>query len=96
MRITREYVGQVGHLSRLALTDEEKDRLTTHLNAILEHFERLQELDTTHVQPTAHSIPMENVFRADTPRPGLSPVEATAGAPEAADDMFVVPRIVET
>ena len=47
MRITREYVGQVGHLSRLALTDDEKERLASHLNAILTHFERLQELDTT-------------------------------------------------
>jgi aspartyl-tRNA(Asn)/glutamyl-tRNA(Gln) amidotransferase subunit C len=96
MRITREYVGQVGHLSRLALTDDEKERLTTHLNAILEHFERLQELDTSEVAPTAHSIPMENVFRDDTPRLCLTPEEATAGAPESADDMFVVPRIVET
>ena len=95
MRITREYVGRVGHLSRLALTDEEKDRLTTHLNAILEHFERLQELDTGQVPPTAHSIPMENVFRDDAPRLCLTPDEATAGAPESADDMFVVPRIVE-
>lgn len=96
MRITREYVGQIGHLSRLALTDAEKDRLTTHLNAILAHFERLQELDTSQVPPTAHSIPMENVFREDTPRFCLTPQEATAGAPESADDMFVVPRIVET
>ena len=96
MRITREYVGQVGHLSRLALSDEEKDRLTKHLNVILEHFERLQELDTTDVPPTAHSIPMENVFRDDAPRPCLTPAEATAAAPDSADDMFVVPRIVET
>ncbi|NLC58765.1 MAG: Asp-tRNA(Asn)/Glu-tRNA(Gln) amidotransferase subunit GatC [Armatimonadetes bacterium] len=96
MRITSEYVGQIGRLSRLALTDAEKERLTTHLNAILAHFERLQELDTTQVPPTAHSIPMENVFRDDTPRPGLTPAEATAAAPESAEDMFVGPRIVET
>lgn len=96
MRITREYVDQIGHLSRLELTDEEKDRLTTHLNAILAHFERLQELDTSQVPPTAHSIPMENIFRDDAPRPGLTPSEATAGAPQVQDDMFVVPRIVET
>lgn len=96
MRITSEYVGRVGHLSRLALSDEEKDRLTTHLNAILEHFERLQELDTSDVAPTAHSIPMENVYRDDEARLCLTPEEATAGAPEASADMFVVPRIVET
>ncbi len=96
MRITKEYVDQVGRLSRLALADDEKERLTTHLNAILEHFERLQELDTSAVPPTAHSIPIENVFREDTPRLCLTPEEATAGAPESADDMFVVPRIVET
>ena len=96
MRITREYVGQVGHLARLALTDEEKDRLTTHLNAILAYFERLGELDTSQVPPTAHSIPMENVYHEDQPRLCLTPEEATVAAPEAAEDMFVVPRIVET
>lgn len=96
MQITREYVGQIGHLSRLALTDDEKDRLTAHLNGILAYFERLQELDTSQVPPTAHSIPMENVFQGDEPRYCLTPEEATAAAPEAADDMFVVPRIVET
>ncbi|MDH7571399.1 MAG: Asp-tRNA(Asn)/Glu-tRNA(Gln) amidotransferase subunit GatC [Armatimonadota bacterium] len=96
MRITKEYAGQVARLSRLALTEEEEERLTRHLNDILAYFERLQELDTTHVPPTAHSIPMENVFRADSPRPGLAPEEATAGAPEAQENMFVVPRIVET
>lgn len=95
MRLTPETIAQIGHLARLALTEEEKECLAVHLNTLMAYFERLQQLDTTHVPPTAHSIPMSNVFREDVPRPSLTPEEATAAAPEVADDRFVVPRIVE-
>ena len=96
MILSREQVEQVAFLARLELTDDEKDRLTGHLNRILEHFQKLQELDTADVEPTSHVIPVENVFRPDSVRPSLPPEEVLANAPEAQVDCFAVPRIVET
>lgn len=94
--LSREQVEQVAFLARLELTDEEKDRLTGHLNQILENFEKLQELDTSAVEPTSHVIPVENVFREDKSRPSLTVDEVLANAPEEQDGCFAVPRIVET
>ena len=96
MKLSKEEVGHVAWLARLELTDEEKVRLTGHLNQIMAHFEALQKLDTDDVEPTSHSIPVENVFREDITGPCLSPEEALSNAPEARDDYFVVPQVVET
>ena len=62
---------------------------------ILEHVERLQELDTTDVEPTSHAIPMQNVFRADEVRPSLPRDRFLSEAPDAREGYFVVPRVVE-
>jgi len=94
--LSREQVEQVAFLARLELTSEEKDTLTDRLNQILENFTKLQELDTDAVEPTSHVIPVENVFREDKTRPSLSVEDVLSNAPEAQDDCFAVPRIVET
>src|SRR5438045_5560446 len=94
-KLTLEQVEHVALLARLELTPEEKTRLTGELNVILDHFERLQELDTSHVEPTSHAIPMQNVFRADEVRPSLPRDPFLAEAPDAREGYFVVPRIVE-
>ena len=96
MILTRDDVAQVAYLARLELTDDEKDNLTEHINNLLQHFARLQELDTDAVEPTSHVIPVENVSREDRSRPSLSPEEVLANAPESQDNCFAVPRIVET
>ncbi|MDO8586431.1 MAG: Asp-tRNA(Asn)/Glu-tRNA(Gln) amidotransferase subunit GatC [Armatimonadota bacterium] len=96
MILSREDVSQVAFLARLELTDEEKDKLTGHINNLLQHFAKLQELDTDAVEPTSHVIPVENVFREDKARPSLPPQDVLANAPESQDDCFAVPRIVET
>ena len=96
MILSREQVEQVAFLARLELTSEEKDTLTDRLNQILENFTKLQELDTDAVEPTSHVIPVENVFREDKTRPSLSVEDVLSNAPEAQDDCFAVPRIVET
>ena len=87
-----EYVAQ---LARLALSDEEKQRLTEQLNAILTYMEQLNEVPTEGVEPTAHVLDLVNVFRDDTVRQTLSADAALANAPETAHHFFVVPRIVE-
>ena len=94
-KLTLEQVEHVALLARLELTPEEKNRLTVDLNVILEHFERLQKLDTTDVEPTSHAIPMQNVFRADEVRPSLRPDSFLSEAPDAREGYFVVPRVVE-
>ena len=94
-KLTLQQVEHVALLARLELTPEEKTKLTEDLNVILEHFERLQELDATGVEPTSHAIPMQNVFRADEVRPSLPREAILAEAPDAREGYFVVPRIVE-
>jgi aspartyl-tRNA(Asn)/glutamyl-tRNA(Gln) amidotransferase subunit C len=93
--LTVEDVTKVADLARLELSDYEKSRLTTQLNDILVQFNHLQDLDTTNVEPTAHSIPMRNVLRADIVRPSLPRDAATANAPERRDGNFIVPQVVE-
>jgi aspartyl-tRNA(Asn)/glutamyl-tRNA(Gln) amidotransferase subunit C len=94
-KLTLEQVEHVALLARLELTPEEKQKLTEELNVILSHFERLQELDTTNVEPTSHPIPMQNVFRDDAVRPSLPRDQFLSEASQASEGYFVVPRIVE-
>jgi len=89
-------VEHVALLARLRLTEEENQRLTGDLNVILEQFEILQRLDTSEVPPTTHAMALENVFREDACRPSLPREEIAREAPEARDEFFVVPRVVET
>lgn len=88
-------VDHVARLARLALTDEERERLRSQLPVILEHAERVQEVAAEDVPATSHPIPLSNVFREDEPEPTLSQEEALAGAPETEKGQFKVPRIVE-
>lgn len=88
-------VDHVARLARLALTDEERERLRSQLPVILEHAERVQEVAAEDVPATSHPIPLRNVFREDEPEPTLSQEEALAGAPEVEKRQFKVPRIVE-
>ena len=95
MKLSKEEIEHVALLARLQLSEEEKERLTGHLNQIMVHFEKLQELDTSEVEPTSHSIPVENVLREDVAGPSLPVKDVIANAPEARDDQFVVPQVVE-
>jgi aspartyl-tRNA(Asn)/glutamyl-tRNA(Gln) amidotransferase subunit C len=94
MALTREEVQKVALLARLELTEEEVDAQAVHINNLLQQFEKLQELDVSDVEPTAHVIPMSNVLREDAARPSLTREQTLANAPEARDGCFVVPRIV--
>jgi aspartyl-tRNA(Asn)/glutamyl-tRNA(Gln) amidotransferase subunit C len=93
-KLTRAEVEHVARLARLALTDDELDALTPELAKILEYAAQVSALDTEHVPPTAHPLPLVNVFRADAVRPGLSRAEVLAEAPAAEDGRFRVPRIL--
>lgn len=88
-------VDHVARLARLALTDEERERLARQLPLILEHARKVGEVAAEHVPPTSHPVPLTNVLRADEPAPSLSHEEALANAPAAEDGLFRVPPIVE-
>ncbi|MFN2606896.1 MAG: Asp-tRNA(Asn)/Glu-tRNA(Gln) amidotransferase subunit GatC [Acidimicrobiales bacterium] len=92
--ISRDDVAHVAALARLALTDEELDRFTGQLGAVLEHAADLAALDTADVPPTSHPLPLANVLRDDTPVPGLDRDEVLASAPATEDHRFRVPRIL--
>jgi aspartyl-tRNA(Asn)/glutamyl-tRNA(Gln) amidotransferase subunit C len=93
-RITRADVVHVARLARLALTEDELASLTRELGVILDHAARVSALDTAGVAPTAHPLPLANVFRPDDPRPGLDRDEVLSQAPDAEDGRFRVPRIL--
>ena len=91
MAITKDEVLHVARLARLALSDEEVERLTEQLGAILEAVGKVSELDLSDVPPTSHPLQLVNVLAEDEPRPSLPLDEVFANAPERDGDLFRVP-----
>jgi len=89
--IDREQVLHVAKLARLKLNDEEIERMASELSGILEHIERISELDLDGVEPTSHVIPLENVLRPDQPRPSWDRDEMLERAPDPASGAYRVP-----
>ena len=92
--ITRKDVEHVAYLGRLELTEEEKDVYTKQLNDILGHLQALERLNTENVQPTAHVLPLKNVYREDWVGQHLAQEEVLANSPDRDDNYFKVPKIV--
>ncbi len=91
MAITREEVLHVAKLARLELTDDEVDRLTGELSAILEAVSKVSELDLADVPPTSHPLALVNAWAEDEPRPSLGLDEVFANSPAREGDLFKVP-----
>jgi aspartyl-tRNA(Asn)/glutamyl-tRNA(Gln) amidotransferase subunit C len=89
--LDRAQVLHVARLARLELNDEEVDRMAAELSKVLDHIEKIGELDLGGVPPTSHVIDVLNVLRADEPEPSLAPEVALASAPEPLEDGFGVP-----
>jgi aspartyl-tRNA(Asn)/glutamyl-tRNA(Gln) amidotransferase subunit C len=89
--IDREQVLHVARLARLKLSDEEVERMSGELSGILDHVERISELDLEGVEPTSHVIELENVLRSDQPRPSWPREDVLERAPDPADGAFRVP-----
>ena len=88
-------VRHVARLARLALTDEEITTFEGQLGRVLEHIEHLKKLDVTDVEPTAHTSAVFNVVREDVPGPSLSRTAALGIAPRSANNLVIVPKVVE-
>ena len=89
--IDREQVLHVARLARLELSEDEVGRMTTELSKILDHIEKIGELDLEGVPPTSHVVEVTGALRADVPRPSLPREVAFENAPDIADDGFRVP-----
>jgi aspartyl-tRNA(Asn)/glutamyl-tRNA(Gln) amidotransferase subunit C len=89
--IDRDQVLHVAKLARLKLTDEEIERMAGELSGILDHVDRISELDLEGVEPTSHVIALENVLRPDEPRPSWSRDDVLERAPDPASGAFRVP-----
>lgn len=89
--IERDQVLHVARLSRLKLSEEELASMQKDMSSILDHVDRLAEIDIDGIEPTSHVVPLENVLRDDVPRPSLDREVSLAQAPDAADGAFRVP-----
>jgi aspartyl-tRNA(Asn)/glutamyl-tRNA(Gln) amidotransferase subunit C len=89
--IERDQVLHVARLARLRLSEEEVERMVGELSGILEHVDRIGNLDLESVEPTSLVVKLENVLRADEPRPSLPREVALASAPEPQDGAFRAP-----
>jgi aspartyl-tRNA(Asn)/glutamyl-tRNA(Gln) amidotransferase subunit C len=94
MKITMAEVEHVARLARLQISAEEKENLTEQMNRILLYMEKLNELNTTGVEPTSHVIDLHNAFRVDAVKESLPREQTLENAPEANEAEFVVPRVI--
>ncbi len=95
MKISQQDVEYVARLARLTLEPEELATMTEQMDAILGYVDKLKELDTTGIEPTAHAVPMANAFRADEVKPSIGIDRAMQNAPESQDGCFQVPKVIE-
>jgi aspartyl-tRNA(Asn)/glutamyl-tRNA(Gln) amidotransferase subunit C len=93
MSLSLDQVRKVARLARLELAEPDLVRMQAQLSAILDYIDQLNELDTEGVEPLAHPLPVQNVFRADEPVPSLPPAEALQNAPAKLGDYFAVPAV---
>jgi len=93
--LTRADVAHLAGLARIDLSDAELDRMVGELGVILESVATVQQAPTAGVEPMSHPMPLVNVTRPDEVRPSLSPEDALSGAPEADQQRFSVPRILD-
>jgi len=95
MPVSREEVRHVAQLARLDFSEKEEARMADELSRILEYVEKLDELDTSGVAPMSHVLDVTNVFRADEVRERIDRGEALDPAPEAGNECFQVPKVIE-
>lgn len=93
--ISKEEVEHVAKLARLELSEEEKEQFTRQLDSILRFAQKLNEVDTSNVEPTSHVLPLVNVMREDKPHPSLTVEEALKNAAEHQDGQVKVPSVLD-
>jgi len=96
--LTREIdpqtVRRIARLSRIELADRQVEPLCRQMGSIIEYFDKLQQLDTSNVEPLVHAVEKTNVFGSDQPEPSLSPDQAMANAPHRDGNFYKVPKVI--
>ncbi len=95
MKLSKQEVEHVAHLARLAISEEEKEIFSRQLSEILTYIGKLNELDTSHIQPTSHVLDLSNVFREDAVRESLPITEVMTNTPDRENGFFRVPKIIK-
>ncbi len=95
LELSHDEVRKIAELAKLELTDEEVTLYAGQLSSILHYFGKLQELDTSHIPPTASVLPLTNVFRRDEPNTALSLEQVVANAADSLDGQFRVSNVLE-
>jgi len=95
MKISKQEVKHIAMLSRLDLDEKEIAVYQDQLSRILDYVEKLNEIDTSHVEPVSHVIELNNVMRQDIVKPSLARDEVLKNAPDPSDKFFRVPKIIE-
>ena len=96
MKITKDTVLHVAELSRLEFKEDELERLTLQLGNIIDYIENLNKLDTLEVDPTYHVLELSTPLRGDVVEPWLSNDEALDNSPLKEDELFAVPKVIES
>ncbi|MBN1560616.1 Asp-tRNA(Asn)/Glu-tRNA(Gln) amidotransferase subunit GatC [candidate division KSB1 bacterium] len=94
MSVSIEQVEHIARLAKLSFTEDEKARLVLQLNQILNYMNKLNELDTSEVEPTYNVLALKNVMRADEVKTWLTQDEAIANAPASSHGYFSVPKVI--
>ena len=94
-KITKKDVEYVAALAQLTPDEATKERLVREMDEILAYMDKLNELDTSEIEPTMHALAMTNVFREDVTAPSLSRETALMNAPRSDGEYFLVPRILD-
>ncbi len=98
MPVTIKDVEHIAKLARLEFSEAEKEKFTHQLNQILAYMEKLNQLDTSNVEPLSHVIELSpaegGIFREDVVKPSLSPEEALKNAPAKTEKFFKVPKVI--
>jgi aspartyl-tRNA(Asn)/glutamyl-tRNA(Gln) amidotransferase subunit C len=94
MKVKKEDTAYIADLAKLNISGAELDKMTTDLNEILGYVEKLNEIDTTNVEPLSHPIGMTNVFRDDKLQASVDHADAIANAPVKDDAFFRAPKVI--
>lgn len=93
--ISKEDVKHVAKLAELEISEDEIDRFVNQLNIVLKHAGKINEIDTTGVEPTSHATNIVNIFRDDIVKKSISKKDALSNSPKTIKDLFEVPLITE-
>ena len=96
MAINRDIVKYTANLARIELSEKELEHFTGQLDRILAYVDKLNTLDTAGLEPTSHVLEMKNVYRDDIVKPSLTAPEAIKNAPSKENNLFKVPKIIDT